>query len=32
VSLRDPKELEPYLKEPMSEGWRSVYALPPFLS
>lgn len=29
VSLRDPKELEPYLKEPMSEGWKSVYGLPP---
>ena len=28
VSLRDPKELEPYLKEPMSEGWKSVYVLP----
>ena len=28
VSLRDPKELEPYLREPMSKGWKSVYALP----
>jgi creatinine amidohydrolase len=28
VSLRDPKELEPYLKEPMSKGWKSVYTLP----
>ncbi|HEX9115056.1 MAG TPA: 3-dehydro-scyllo-inosose hydrolase [Anaerolineae bacterium] len=29
ISLRDPKELEPYLKEPMSPGWKSVYGLPP---
>ena len=28
VSLRDPKELAPYLKEPMSKGWKSVYGLP----
>ena len=28
VTLRDTKELEPYLKEPMSPGWKSVYALP----
>lgn len=28
VTLRDPKELEPYLREPMSEGWKSVYGLP----
>lgn len=28
VSLRDPKELEPFMKEPMSEGWKSVYGLP----
>ncbi len=28
VSLRDPKELEPFLKEPFSEGWKSVYELP----
>lgn len=28
VSLRTAEELEPYLREPMSEGWRSVYALP----
>jgi creatinine amidohydrolase len=28
VSLRDPKELEPFLKEPLSEGWKSVYELP----
>ena len=29
VTLRDPKELEPYLREPMSKGWKSVYGLPP---
>jgi hypothetical protein len=29
MSMRDPAELEPYLKEPMSKGWRSVYGLPP---
>ena len=28
VSLRDPKELAPYLKEPFSPGWKSVYGLP----
>ena len=28
VTLRDPKELEPYLKEPLSPGWKSVYELP----
>ncbi|MHB1344856.1 MAG: 3-dehydro-scyllo-inosose hydrolase [Thermoleophilia bacterium] len=28
VSLRTAAELEPYLREPMSEGWRSVYVLP----
>ena len=32
MSLRDPKELEPYLKEPMSPGWKSVYGLPPIAS
>ena len=31
VSLRDPQELEPYLREPMSPGWKSVYGLPPIL-
>ncbi|MCS7316203.1 MAG: hypothetical protein RMI94_09875, partial [Bryobacterales bacterium] len=31
VSLRDPAELEPYLREPMSPGWKSVYGLPPIL-
>jgi hypothetical protein len=24
--------LEPYLKEPMSPGWKSVYGLPPLAS
>ena len=28
VSLRTDAELEPYLREPMSEGWRPVYGLP----
>ena len=28
VSLRSESELAPYLKEPMSEGWKSVYGLP----
>jgi len=28
VSLRDLKQLEPFLKEPFSEGWKSVYELP----
>jgi len=28
VSLRDPEELAPYLKEPFSPGWKSVYGLP----
>ena len=28
VTLRDPKELEPFLKEPFSKGWKSVYELP----
>lgn len=28
VSLRDPEELAPFLKEPWSEGWKSVYELP----
>ncbi len=28
ISLRDPKEMEPFLREPMSEGWKSVYELP----
>jgi creatinine amidohydrolase len=28
VSLRTPEELAPFLKEPFSEGWKSVYELP----
>ena len=28
VSLRTPEEMAPYLKEPMSPGWRSVYVIP----
>jgi creatinine amidohydrolase/Fe(II)-dependent formamide hydrolase-like protein len=28
VTLRDPKELESFLKEPLSKGWKSVYELP----
>ena len=28
VTLRTAAEMEPYLREPQSEGWKSVYALP----
>jgi hypothetical protein len=28
VSLRTLAEMEPYLKEPLSKGWKSVYELP----
>ncbi len=28
VTLRTPEELEPFLREPLSEGWKSVYELP----
>ncbi|MEA3344973.1 MAG: 3-dehydro-scyllo-inosose hydrolase [Chloroflexota bacterium] len=28
VSLRSAEEMEPYLKEPMSPRWKSVYGLP----
>ena len=28
VTLRTAAEMEPYLREPQSAGWRSVYALP----
>ncbi|MFO8058393.1 MAG: 3-dehydro-scyllo-inosose hydrolase [bacterium] len=28
VTLRSEKEMEPFLKEPLSKGWKSVYALP----
>lgn len=27
MTLRSNKEMEPYLKEPLSEGWKSVYGL-----
>jgi creatinine amidohydrolase len=27
ISLRDPKELAPFLQEPWSDGWKSVYEL-----
>jgi len=29
VTLRTAAEMEPYLREPLSPGWRPVYALPP---
>ena len=28
VTLRTAQEMAPFLREPMSEGWKSVYALP----
>ena len=28
VTQRSAKEMEPYLKEPQSKGWKSVYSLP----
>ncbi len=28
VTLRTEKDMEPYLKEPLSPGWKSVYGLP----
>jgi creatinine amidohydrolase len=28
MCLRDPEELEPYLRVPLSPGWKSVYQLP----
>lgn len=28
VTLRTKEEMEPFLREPQSEGWKSVYALP----
>lgn len=28
VTLRSAKEMEPYLKEPETEGWKTVYSLP----
>ena len=28
VTLRSAAEMEPYLREPLSEGWKTVYGLP----
>jgi creatinine amidohydrolase len=28
MTLRSDKEMEPYLREPQSEGWKSVYGVP----
>jgi creatinine amidohydrolase len=28
VTLRSAKDMEPYLREPLSKGWKSVYSLP----
>ena len=28
VTLRTEAEMKPYLREPLSEGWKPVYALP----
>jgi creatinine amidohydrolase/Fe(II)-dependent formamide hydrolase-like protein len=28
ITLRSAKEMEPYLREPLSRGWKSVYGLP----
>jgi creatinine amidohydrolase len=28
VTLRTDEEMAPYLKKPLSEGWKPVYALP----
>ena len=28
VTLRSAEEMEPYLREPLSEGWKPVYGLP----
>lgn len=28
VTLRTKEEMEPYLREPLSEGWKSAYSLP----
>lgn len=29
ISFRTDEEMKPYLKEPLSEGWKSVYEMPP---
>jgi creatinine amidohydrolase/Fe(II)-dependent formamide hydrolase-like protein len=31
VTNRSAKEMEPYLREPLSKGWKSVYELPLFV-
>jgi len=28
VSLQDPEFLKPFLQEPLSKGWKTVYGLP----
>ena len=28
ITLRTEEEMEPYLREPLSEGWKTVYGLP----
>jgi hypothetical protein len=28
VTLRTSAEMEPYLREPLSKGWKPVYGLP----
>jgi creatinine amidohydrolase len=28
TTMRTAKEMEPYLKEPFTEGWRPIYAIP----
>ena len=28
ITLRDPKELEPFMREPLTPGWKSVFELP----
>ena len=28
ITLRSEAEMEPYLREPLSKGWKSVYGLP----
>jgi creatinine amidohydrolase len=28
TTMRTEKEMEPYLKEPFTEGWRPIYSIP----
>jgi creatinine amidohydrolase len=28
ITLRSAKDMEPYLREPLSKGWKSVYGIP----